>query len=358
MRVILSAAISADGYLDDTSRQRLVLSSPEDWEAVYALRAECDAIMVGAGTLRSDNPALVVRNPELRAARERAGKSPDIVKVTVSGSGRIDGGLRFFTEGVGPKIVFTSSEVPSEVSRLATVIRLPEISANLIVNQLEGLGIEKLMVEGGSRVLSMFLGEGCWDEFRLAVAPVFVADERAPRLVMPEIYPPMTLSSVEQLGQMTVMHYTNCSQQRREGRYMSRALELSRQSTAAECRYRVGAVVVTAAGAEYGGYTSETDPTNHAEEEAIAKAVAAGENLCGATMYSTMEPCSLRTSKPASCSSLIIEHGFSRVVYAMAEPDYFVCCEGRQMLLDAGIEVVEMAVFAPAVRMINRHVLQ
>jgi 5-amino-6-(5-phosphoribosylamino)uracil reductase len=358
MRVILSAAVSVDGYLDDASPERLVLSSPEDWAAVYALRAESDAILVGAGTLRADNPSLVIRDPRLRAEREAAGKNPDIVKVAVSGLGVLDPHLKFFTEGAGEKILFTGGEVAGEISELATVVECPEISAAVIVNHLETLGVEELMVEGGSRVLSMFLREECWDEFRLAVAPVFVADERAPRLVMQGEYPQMTLAGVEQLGQMTVMYYVNQSPLRRDFRYMSRALALSRQSTAEECRYRVGAVVVTTDGAEYGGYTGETLSTNHAEEEAIAKAVAAGENLTGATIYSTIEPCSRRSSKTLSCAALIIRHGFSRAVFALREPDCFVCCEGAQMLREAGIEVTEMADFAPAVREVNNHVIE
>ncbi|MDR0907298.1 MAG: dihydrofolate reductase family protein [Rikenellaceae bacterium] len=362
MRVILSAAVSADGYLDDATSERLVLSSPEDWVAVYALRAESDAILVGAGTLRADNPALVVRDAGLRAAREAVGKSPDIVKVTVSGSGVLDPSLRFFTEGLGEKIVFTggevSGEVCPEVTRLATVVRLAEISAAAIVCHLASRGIQQLVVEGGSRVLSMFLREGCWDEFRLAVAPVFVADARAPRLVVAGEYPPMTLERVEQLGQMTVMHYVNRSPERADYRYMAQALALSRLSLAGDSRYRVGAVVVTAGGAEFGGFTGETDPTNHAEEEAIAKALAAGENLCGATIYSTIEPCSRRSSKPASCSELIIRHGFRRVVFALREPDCFVCCEGAQLLAEAGIETREIPAFAPTVREINNHVLK
>jgi pyrimidine deaminase RibD-like protein len=204
----------------------------------------------------------------------------------------------------------------------------------------------------------MFLDEGCWDDFRLAVAPVFVADERAPHLVVTGNYPPMTLSRVEQLGQMTVMHYVNQSPARADSRYMSRALELSRQSSAGKSRYRVGAVVVTAGGAEYGGFTGETDPANHAEEEAIAKAVAAGENLCGATIYSTIEPCSSRSSKSTSCSELIIRHGFRMVVFALAEPDCFVRCRGAQLLVEAGLEVIVMPDFASTVRQINHHVIR
>ena len=63
MRVTLSFATTADGYLDDNTPERLILSTPGDWEAVLQLRAAHDAILVGAETLRRDNPALLLRDP-------------------------------------------------------------------------------------------------------------------------------------------------------------------------------------------------------------------------------------------------------------------------------------------------------
>ena len=65
-----------------------------------------------------------------------------------------------------------------------------------------------------------------------------------------------------------------------------------------------------------------------AEMFSIAKALAAGAVLRGAAMYSSMEPCSTRSSEPESCSELILRHGFSRTVFALYEPSCFVCCEG------------------------------
>ncbi len=191
MRIILSAAISADGYLDSYGGDRLILSSPEDWRAIYALRAECDAILVGAETLRQDNPSLVIRNPKLRKKRLAEGRSADIMKVTVSGSGDLDPALKFFTEGQGEKVIFTTGMLSGELGEVATIVSRPELTANVILMALQKMGVKTLMVEGGSRVLSMFLAERVWDEFRLGVAPVFVADERAARLVLDGDYPPI-----------------------------------------------------------------------------------------------------------------------------------------------------------------------
>ncbi len=357
MRIILSAAISADGYLDSVGGERLILSSPEDWRAVYNLRAECDAILVGAETLRRDNPSLVIRDEELRRVRVAEGRSADIMKVTVSGSGKLDPKFRFFTEGEGEKVVFTHGEVCNCVAELSTIISRSEITAAVITSQLRKMGVGRLLVEGGSSVLSMFLRERNWDELRLAVAPIFVGNERAPRLVLDGDYPPMTLVKTESLGQTAVMHFVNRSQYRVDCNYILRAMDNSLNSYASAARYRVGAVVVTTDGGEFEGYTGETAPENHAEEEAIAKALAAGANLKGATIYSTIEPCTKRGSKPESCTDLIICHGMGRAVFALREPDRFVRCEGVRKLVAAGIEVTEMAAYAPDVIRINSHVL-
>ncbi len=359
MRIILSAAISADGYLDDAVEgERLILSSPEDWRAIYALRAECDAILVGAGTLREDNPSLVIRDPALRKKREAEGRSPDIMKVAVSGSGRLDSNLRFFTDGDGEKVLFTMGAVSNEISELATVISRPELTATIILNQLRKMGVRSLMVEGGSAVLSMFLKEKSWDEFRLGIAPIFVGDEKAPRLVLDGEYPPMTLIKTEQLGQTAVLHFINRSQYRNDCTYISRAMHNSRMSESCDTCYRVGAVILTRDGQEFDGYTHETAPDNHAEEEAIAKALEAGADLKGATIYTTIEPCSRRSSKPEPCADIIIRHGFGRVVYALREPDRFVRCEATKRLMEAGIEVVEVDAFSADVIRINNHLLQ
>lgn len=357
MRIILSAAISADGYLDGFGGERLILSSPEDWRAIYALRAECDAILVGAATLRQDNPSLVIRDQKLRKKRLAEGRSPDIMKVTVSKSGRLDPRSRFFTAGEGEKVIFTSGILSDELSDVATVISRPEVTSTIIANHLRKMGVGTLMVEGGSSILSMFLKERTWDEFRLGIAPVFVADERAPRLVIDDQYPPMTLVKTERLGQTAVLHFVNRSQYRADCNYITRAMHNSHKCEPTESRYRVGAVVVTLDGREFDGYTGETAPENHAEEEAIAKALAAGANLGGATIYSTIEPCSKRTSKAEPCCDLIMRHGFGRVVFSLREPDSFVKCESSRRLADVGIEVTEIAPFAADIQAINSHIL-
>lgn len=141
-------------------------------------------------------------------------------------------------------------------------------------------------------------------------------------------------------------------------KYLKAAVEESRKSAPVQGSYCVGAVIVTADGQAFKGYTHETGEHNHAEEEAVAKALKTGATLRGATIYSSMEPCSIRKSKPASCAQLIIGYGFARVVYALPEPPVFVNCNGADMLANAGIEVVRLDTLAPEVCKINSHLLE
>ena len=76
--VLLSAAMSADGYLDDASGARLVLSDEADLDRVDELRAGADAILVGAQTIRSDNPAC-------RSVAGAAGRAQDAGLPTARG---------------------------------------------------------------------------------------------------------------------------------------------------------------------------------------------------------------------------------------------------------------------------------
>lgn len=88
--VLLSVATSIDSRIDDASTDRLLLSNAEDFDRVDQVRAESDAILIGAGTMRADNPRLLVNSEARRAARVAAGKPAFPLKVTITASGDID----------------------------------------------------------------------------------------------------------------------------------------------------------------------------------------------------------------------------------------------------------------------------
>lgn len=142
-------------------------------------------------------------------------------------------------------------------------------------------------------------------------------------------------------------------------RWLERAIALSRRCPPSQDAYSVGAVLVDGSGVEIAsGYSRETDPRVHAEEAALARVPAGDPRLAGATLYSSLEPCSERRSRPRSCVRLILDAGVPRVVIAWREPDLFVAdSRGCELLREAGVTVVEMAELAALARAPNAHLL-
>ncbi|QKW08929.1 dihydrofolate reductase family protein [Streptomyces sp. NA04227] len=191
--VLLSAAVSVDGRLDDTARERLVLSNRRDLDRIDGERAAADAILVGARTLRRDNPRLLVTSPELRAGRVALGRTEHPLKVTVSGSAELDPGLRFWHSG-GEKLVFTvDGALPRacrDLSPLAGVVSTgPTLDWGYLLDHLGRHGVERLLVEGGGTVHTQLLAQNLADELHLVVAPLLVGEDQAPSFLRPARYP-------------------------------------------------------------------------------------------------------------------------------------------------------------------------
>jgi 5-amino-6-(5-phosphoribosylamino)uracil reductase len=212
VHVLLSAAISADGYLDDATSARLVLSDEADLDQIDEIRAQSDAIMVGARTLRTDNPGLAVKSAARRQERVARGLAANPLKVTITSSNNLDPGRRFFTEAERPPLVYAGATGADQLRALlggaAEIVPVPgleRVDLRWVVADLAGRGIERLMVEGGAHLLEQFLAAGLADELRLAIAPVFVGDPAAPRL---RLRPGgLRLAGVTVVGRMSVLRY-------------------------------------------------------------------------------------------------------------------------------------------------------
>ncbi len=337
MHVILSCATSVDGYLDDASDTRLVLSNEEDLARVHEVRAGVDAIMVGANTIRRDNPRLLVRD-------SMSGPT----KVTVTATGDLDPASRFFTVGNATKLVFAptpaAGPLRDRLRDLATVIDCgATVELPWILDDLAARGVRRLMVEGGGTLLTQFLTAGLADELQLAIAPLLIGDPRAPRLVHNGHFEsPMVLAEVRQLGEIVVLRYL-FGQLAEDWRWLGLAFELSHLCPPSTTALSVGAVIVDADGREISrGYSRDTDDKVHAEESALSKVDPMDPRLKTATIYSSIEPCAERASRPRTCSQLIVEAGIRRVVFGLREPPTFVDGEGAEVLAEAGVEVVEL----------------
>ncbi len=124
--ILLSCGMSIDGYLGSASPRRLELSNNADFDRVDAVRASCDAILVGAATVRSDNPRLLVRSRTRRDARAARGLPPSPIKVTLTERVELDPRADFFTTGDNEKLVYCASprvvDAQSRLGRVATVV--------------------------------------------------------------------------------------------------------------------------------------------------------------------------------------------------------------------------------------------
>jgi 5-amino-6-(5-phosphoribosylamino)uracil reductase len=608
--LLVSCAMSVDGYIDDTGPARLILSSEIDADRVDEVRAGCDAILVGARTVRRDNPRLLIRSPERRLRRMARGAPENPVKVTITASGNLDPAARFFT-GNAARLVYCArpalATLRERLSGRAEVVDAGDApSPALLAHDLAGRGVARVLLEGGGDLATQFLAADLADELHLVIAPFFVGDPAAPRFALPARYPHgpddrMQLAEVRQLGEVVLLRYLLGTRQpaqppavsgqlpadpegqaasdlgtRRPGQHragqerfpadsadaeaddtwggyegrsraaharppadaggspadegvwpsaqpshaghaslpadpgdwvaddirwlrrtidllgadetpppgggtpspaaetpssgagtppparhhgvghpagpgggdpdpageppgprrtdpdpageppgpggghresamespgprepgqsapsagdspgpaaagphppphtagppqppppagpppapapapvdipwLRRAIELSRQCPPSPSAYSVGAVIVAADGTLLAsGFSRETDPYDHAEEVALAKVPPGDSRLPMATLYSSLEPCGVRSSRPCPCSQLIIAAGLRRVVYAWREPPLLAAGGGGRQLRAAGAIVIEVPELAPEARQVNAHII-
>lgn len=214
--VLLSCAMSVDGYIDDTSPDRLLLSNAEDFDRVDAVRAVSDAVLIGASTMRRDNPRLLVNSEERRAVRVAQGLAAFPLKVTITGSGALGADLKFWHSG-GEKMVYCPNGVVAKVREtlgsLAVVVGTGEtVDLPFMLDDLASRGIGNLMVEGGSTIHTQFLTAGLADEIHLAIAPFFVGQPHAPRFVGPgnfanDLHHRMTLAETRTVGDVALLRF-------------------------------------------------------------------------------------------------------------------------------------------------------
>jgi 5-amino-6-(5-phosphoribosylamino)uracil reductase len=215
--ILLSCALSIDGYLGSATTRRLELSNDADFDRIDAVRASCDAIMVGATTVRQDNPRLLIRSQARREERAARGLTPSPIKVTVTERVELDPRADFFTTGETEKLVYCTSRRLSDArSRLGPVATVVDggqpVQMRTISEDLGERGVQRLMVEGGGKVHTQFLTDGLADELQLVVAPFFVGDSRAPRFVRDGRFPwnpdrRATLAEVRQIGDVVLLRY-------------------------------------------------------------------------------------------------------------------------------------------------------
>ena len=173
MRVIINCAASVDGKIALPSRRQTRISSEDDIARVHRLRAEADAILVGVGTILSDDPKLTVKEKYAR------GKNP--LRVVLDTHLRTPEDALVLND-MAPTIIFNSLKDGSYGN--AELFRCPEnngyVDLDCVLSELERRGIRTLMVEGGSTVIWEFLSQGKADELNIFLGDMVIGGRDSP----------------------------------------------------------------------------------------------------------------------------------------------------------------------------------
>ncbi|MEF8853239.1 MAG: 2,5-diamino-6-(ribosylamino)-4(3H)-pyrimidinone 5'-phosphate reductase [Haloarculaceae archaeon] len=188
MHVVVNAAMSADGKLSTREREQVDISGPADFDRVDELRASCDAVMVGVGTVLADDPSLTVEDPDRRHRRTERGDPENPARVVADSRVRTPADARVLDDAAETYLLTSGGAPPDFVSEIedagATVVAAGEDRVDLAAafDVLADRGIERLMVEGGGEVIFSLFAADLVDELSTFVGPTVIGGRNAPTL--------------------------------------------------------------------------------------------------------------------------------------------------------------------------------
>jgi len=207
--VFINIAASVDGKISNEQRRQIRISSNEDLKRVDKLRAESDAIMVGIGTVLSDDPRLTVKSEKLRLKRVERGLSENPIRVIVDSKCRVPLSAKVLNDEAKTIIAVSRqadrNKVKVLMERGVEVLEFGEKLVDLrgLMNYLYNIGVRKVMVEGGATLNYSLLKEKLVDEIYVYYGSIIIGGQKSPTIVDGSSFDPpinLELISVEKLG--------------------------------------------------------------------------------------------------------------------------------------------------------------
>ena len=217
--VIVNVAMSADGKLSTRDRRQVKISGAEDFERVDRLKAGCDAVMVGIGTVLADDPSLTIKSDELKRERLAQGRDEHPIRVVVDSTARIPLTSSILTRGGGKRVIAVSQRADpvmvAGLKKMATVIVAGEQEVDLaaLIDELGTLGVRQLVVEGGGTLIAGLFAAGLVDELYTFVGNIVIGGKDAPTLadgagfVREAEFSRLTLVESTRIGNGILLHW-------------------------------------------------------------------------------------------------------------------------------------------------------
>ncbi|MGA2162359.1 MAG: 2,5-diamino-6-(ribosylamino)-4(3H)-pyrimidinone 5'-phosphate reductase [Methanoregula sp.] len=218
--VVVNVAMSADGKLSTRERRQIKISGAVDLARVDRLKADCDAVMVGIGTVLADDPSLTVKNPDLKSRRQQEGNAEHPVRVVIDSRARISPDASVLNKGDGLRVVAVSGSAdPARVDVLrakATVIVTGDEEVDLarVLDELGAMGIRRLMVEGGGTLIAGLVRARLVDEMYTYIGSIVIGGKDAPTLadgpgwIKEAEFARLVLADVTRMDDGILLHWT------------------------------------------------------------------------------------------------------------------------------------------------------
>ena len=187
--VLMNMAMSVDGKISTRRRESITLGTSHDRLLMDKLRAQVDAVIIGAGTLKADGFPLLVRDADIRRRRTNRGLHPHPVNVLLSRRLDIPARKKFFFHPESQRIIYTSRSAAQaqrkKFEKKAEIVQVPARTSFLkyVLTDLAGRGFNKVLVEGGGELNYSFFQEGLVNEIYLTVTPRVIGGGEAPTVV-------------------------------------------------------------------------------------------------------------------------------------------------------------------------------